>query len=181
MKNSITTPARSLHNLMLCILTSFALVSGANLVFSSVTHAVSLNQIAPDFTLASSSKQNIRLAELRGQVVMINFWATWCNPCRVEIPQLQKIYTKYKNVGFTVLGVNIDKNKIQAKKMARKLGASFPILFDNNQQVSKLYSIKAMPLTVLIDRDGKIRSIFQGYKPGYEKKYASEIRKLLRE
>jgi len=150
------------------------------LLISSNVFAANVNQIAPDFTL-SSTKQNIRLAELRGQVVMLNFWATWCNPCRVEMPHLQKLYTQYKDIGFVVLGVNIDKNKTKAAKMARDLGANFPILFDNNQKVSKLYSIKAMPFTMLIDRDGKTREIFYGYKPGYEKKYAKAIRKLLKE
>jgi len=149
--------------------------------FSMQANAAKLNQSAPDFTLSSSSKQNIRLAELRGQVVMINFWATWCNPCRVEIPHLQKIYAQYKDIGFTVLGVSIDKNKNKASRMARDLGAKFPVLFDYEQKISKLYSIKAMPFTILVDRDGKIRKVFAGYKPGYEKKYANEVRKLLRE
>ena len=157
----------------------FVLLIGIS--FSATSHAVNINQTAPDFTLSSSTKQNIRLAELRGQVVMVNFWATWCNPCRTEIPELQKLYAQYKDIGFTILGVNIDNNKEKAKKMSRDLGAKFPILFDNTQKVSKLYSIKAMPLTVLIDRDGKIRKIYQGYKAGYEKKYSSDIRKLLRE
>jgi len=144
-------------------------------------YAVKVGQTAPDFTLSSSAKHNIRLAELRGQVIMLNFWATWCNPCRVELPHLQKLYSQYKDIGFTVLGVNIDKNKTKASKMARDLGAQFPILFDNTQKISKLYSIKAMPMTLLIDRDGKIRHLFPGYKPGYEIKYAETIRKLLRE
>ncbi|VAW92158.1 hypothetical protein MNBD_GAMMA23-220 [hydrothermal vent metagenome] len=150
-------------------------------ISSSQAYALSINQTAPDFTLPSSTKQNIRLAEQRGQVVMLNFWATWCNPCRVEIPHLQDLYNQYKDIGFTVIGVNIDNNKTKAAKMARDLGATFPILFDNTQTVSKLYSIKAMPFTLLIDRDGKIREIFYGYKPGYEKKYSAAIRKLLRE
>ena len=143
-------------------------------------YSMNIGQTAPDFTLPSN-KLNTRLAELRGQVVMLNFWATWCNPCRIEIPHLQKIHNQYKDIGFTVLGVNIDKNKIKAANMARNLGAEFPILFDNAQKVSKLYSIKAMPMTILIDRDGKIRKLFKGYKPGYEVKYANAVRELLRE
>jgi len=161
--------------------TIYSIVVSLSILFSGSTNSASVNQVSPDFTLSSSTKQNIRLAELRGQVVMINFWATWCNPCRVEMPHLQKIYAQYKDIGFTVLGVNIDKNKTKAHKMARNLGAKFPILFDNTQKVSKLYAIKTMPLTLLVDRDGKVRKIYQGYKPGYEKKYAADIRKLLRE
>lgn len=177
MKHTKTYSVISRQRLMLAVLLSLVL----SLLFINKANAVKVNQTAPDFTLPSSSKQNIRLAELRGQVVMINFWATWCNPCRVEIPHLQKIYSKYKDVGFTLLGVNIDKNSIKASNMARELGATFPILFDNKQQISKLYSIKAMPLTVLVDPDGKIRKVYYGYKPGYENKYANDVRKLLRE
>jgi len=145
------------------------------------SHSANIGQLAPDFTLASSLNNNIRLAEQRGQVIMINFWATWCNPCRVEIPQLQKLYKQYKDIGFTVLGISIDKNKHKAALLARKLKASFPVLFDNAQSISKLYSIKTMPFTLLIDRDGKIRYIFKGYKPGYEQKYEKAIRLLLKE
>lgn len=159
---------------------SILLLLGA-CIFSTDSYAVSNGQISPDFTLSSSTKQNTRLAELRGQVVMLNFWATWCNPCRVEIPHLQKLYAQYKDIGFTILGVSIDNNKIKAAKMAKDLGAKFPILFDNKQKVSKLYSIKTMPFTILIDRDGKVRHLFQGYKPGYEEKYRKAIRQLLRE
>lgn len=151
------------------------------LIVSTQAYSVEVGQTSPDFTLSSSSGLNTRLAEQRGQVVMLNFWATWCNPCRVEMPHLQKLYSQYKDIGFTIYGVNIDNNKVKAAKMAKDLGAKFPILFDNTQKVSKLYSIKAMPLTLLIDRDGKVRYMFSGYKPGYEKKYATAIRQLLRE
>lgn len=156
---------------------SFVLLLGISLP----AHSVSVNQQAPDFTLGSSKQINTRLAELRGNVIMLNFWATWCNPCRVEMPKLQKIYQQYKDIGFLILGVNIDKNSVKAAKMARDLGAKFPILFDKTQKVSKLYSIKAMPMTILIDRDGKIRYLYQGYKAGYEEKYAKAVRTLVRE
>lgn len=168
MKNTIST------------LSIILLLSGA-IGFSTASYAASIGQTAPDFTLTSSTKLNTRLAELRGQVIMLNFWATWCNPCRVEIPHLQKLYAQYKDIGFTILGVSIDNNTVKAAKMAKDLGAKFPILFDNTQKVSKLYAIKTMPYTLLIDRDGKIRHTFQGYKSGYETKYAKAIRELLRE
>jgi len=160
---------------------SIILLLSGSIGLSSTSYAVSVGQISPDFTLSSSTKINTRLAELRGQVIMLNFWATWCNPCRVEIPHLQKLYAQYEDIGFTILGVSIDNNKTKAVKMANDLGAKFPILFDNTQNVSKLYSIKTMPFTILIDRDGKIRHLFQGYKPGYEAKYSKAIRELLRE
>ena len=138
-------------------------------------------QEAPDFALKSASGSNLRLSEYRGDVVMINFWATWCGPCRQEMPLLNDLYTRYNRVGFSLLGVNIDDDSSRALEMAEELGVSFPVLFDDRKEVSKLYQVEAMPVTVLVDREGKVRHVHLGYKPGYEEKYLTQIRALLRE
>ncbi len=154
----------------------------ALLFVAGVTQAVAAQPtMAPDFALKSDSGRNLRLREMRGQVVMINFWATWCGPCREEMPKLQQLYGKYRADGFMLLGVNIDDNSANAVRMARKLGVTFPVLFDQGKAVSKLYQVDAMPSTVLIDRDGKTRYRHRGYKAGYEGTYQSEIRELLKE
>ncbi len=138
-------------------------------------------QPAPDFALKSSTGENLRLSEYRGDVVMINFWATWCGPCRQEMPLLDELYSRYQRVGFNLLGVNIDDDSSRAMRMIAELGVSFPVLFDTRKEVSKLYDVDAMPVTILVDREGKIRYIHQGYKPGYEEKYLDQVRSLLRE
>ena len=138
-------------------------------------------QTAPDFALKSSTGENLRLSEYRGQVVMVNFWATWCGPCRQEMPLLDQLYSRYERVGFTLLGVNIDDNTSKAMNMVKELGVSFPVLFDSQKEVSKLYQVDTMPATVLIDREGTVRFIHHGYKPGYENEYLDQIRALLRE
>ena len=138
-------------------------------------------QEAPDFALKSASGSNLRLSEYRGKVVMINFWATWCGPCRQEMPLLDDLFARYERVGFSLLGVNIDDDSSRAMEMAKELGVSFPVLFDERKEVSKLYQVEAMPVTVLVDREGKVRHVHLGYKPGYEEKYLTEIRALLRE
>ena len=138
-------------------------------------------QAAPDFALKSSSGENLRLSEYRGDVVMVNFWATWCGPCRQEMPLLDELYSRYERVGFSLLGVNIDDDSRKAMSMVSELGVSFPVLFDARKEVSKLYEVDAMPVTVLIDREGTIRYVHHGYKPGYEDKYLDQIRSLLRE
>ena len=136
---------------------------------------------APDFVLKSSTGENLRLSEYRGDVVMINFWATWCGPCRQEMPLLDELYTRYQRVGFNLLGVNIDDDSRRAMQMIDELGVSFPVLFDARKEVSKLYEVEAMPVTVLVDREGKVRHVHHGYKPGYEDAYLDQIRALLRE
>ena len=138
-------------------------------------------QVAPDFALKSSTGENLRLSEYRGNVVMINFWATWCGPCRQEMPLLDELYTRYERVGFSLLGVNIDDDSRRAMQMIEDLGVSFPVLFDVRKEVSKLYEVEAMPVTVLVDREGNVRYVHHGYKPGYEDKYLDQVRSLLRE
>ena len=152
-------------------------------VFAATSLASSdlTGQAAPDFALKSSSGDNLRLSEYRGDVVMVNFWATWCGPCRQEMPLLDELYSRYERVGFSLLGVNIDDDSRKAMNMVSELGVSFPVLFDARKEVSKLYKVEAMPVTVLIDREGTIRYVHHGYKPGYEDKYLDQIRSLLRE
>lgn len=136
---------------------------------------------APDFALKSSTGENLRLSEYRGEVVMVNFWATWCGPCRQEMPLLDELYQRYERVGFNLLGVNIDDDSRKAMKMIEELGVNFPVLFDSRKEVSRLYEVDAMPVTVLIDREGNVRYVHLGYKPGYEEKYLDQVRSLLRE
>ena len=138
-------------------------------------------QLAPDFALRSNSGENIRLSEYRGNVVMINFWATWCGPCRQEMPLLDELYGRYERVGFNLLGVNIDDDSSRAMRMVEELGVHFPVLFDERKEVSRLYKVEAMPATILVDREGNVRHVHHGYKPGYEEMYLDQIRALLRE
>jgi len=156
-------------------------------VFLGVIAASSLaasdlaGQVAPDFALKSATGENLRLSEYRGDVVMINFWATWCGPCRQEMPLLNELFDRYERVGFNLLGVNIDDDSRRAMQMVEDLGVSFPVLFDETKEVSKLYQVEAMPVTVIVDREGVVRYVHHGYKPGYEEHYLTEIRTLLRE
>ena len=151
------------------------------LAATSLASSGLVGQLAPDFVLKSASGDNLRLSEFRGCVVMINFWATWCGPCRQEMPLLDELYSQYQRVGFNLLGVNIDDDSGKAMNMIAELGVSFPVLFDTHKEVSKLYAVDAMPVTILVDRDGMVRHVHHGYKPGYEQDYLNEIRSLLRE
>jgi len=136
---------------------------------------------APDFTLHSVAGTNLRLKEQRGQVVMLNFWATWCAPCRQEMPQLNRLYEKFHASGFMLFGVNVDDDTRNAAGVSSRLGLQFPVLLDTDKKVSRLYDLNTMPSTVLIDRDGRVRYIHLGYKDGYAQTYENQIRELLRE
>lgn len=136
---------------------------------------------APDFTLKSRSGENVRLEDLRGQVVMLNFWASWCGPCRQEMPLMDELYEQYKDLGFTILAVNVDENREDALRFLDKVPVSYPILYDPESRVSERYEVQAMPTTVMIDRDGNARYLHHGYQAGYEEDYERQIRELVRE
>ena len=136
---------------------------------------------APDFTLKSRDGTNLRLSELRGQVVMINFWASWCGPCRQEMPLLDALFEQYEPLGFTLLGVNVEQDTADAERLLKDAPVSFPVLYDPDNSVTKAYDVVAMPSTILVDRDGNMRFVHHGYKPGYEDDYQAQIRELIKE
>ena len=158
----------------------FSLAAGV-LMFVTTAPAGITGSAAPDFTLKSNSGENLKLSEFRGEVVLINFWASWCGPCRQEMPVLDELHRQYKALGFTVLGVNVEEDSSAARKLLEEVKISFPIMFDNNSVVSKQYDVIAMPSTVLVDRNGNMRYIHKGYKPGLEDQYLQQIRDLIRE
>ncbi len=151
------------------------------LSISVLANGIGVQQAAPDFTLKSLNGSNLRLKEQRGQVVLINFWASWCGPCRQEMPLLEKIHQRYRDAGFAVWGVNVEGEVAPAADVAKQTKVTFPVLIDEGQKVSELYDLEAMPSTVVVDRDGTVRYIHRGYKPGDEAKYLEVIKKLIRE
>jgi len=143
--------------------------------------AVEQGKAAPDFTLKSLTGTNLKLSEMTGNVVLINFWASWCGPCREEMPLLNALHKKYEPLGFSVLGINVEENVDAARGFMKDFPVDFPVLLDNTNQVSQRYQVIAMPTTVVVDRDGNIRYLHQGYKSGDEAKYQKMVKTLVRE
>jgi peroxiredoxin len=136
---------------------------------------------APDFVLKSASGNNVRLSELKGRVVMLNFWATWCGPCTEEIPHLNKLHESFDPYDFELLGINLDEDQSKAIHLAKKLDVNFPVLFDEDKNVSRSFDIQAMPTTIIIDRSGKIRHVNRGFKKGYIERYHRQVQALRKE
>lgn len=151
-----------------------------SLVFSPIASAAA-GEPAPDFTLKSNKDTNIRLKELKGNVVLINFWASWCGPCRQEMPLLEEIYKKYQKYGFELLAINVDEDSTAANDFLKTVDVSFPVLYDQKSTVSQLMGVDAMPTTFMVDREGNVRFAHKGYQPGYEKEYQKQVKKLIRE
>ena len=159
----------------------FLLVCSLALGGTTLATAASVKGPAPNFTLKSMNGKNLKLSEMTGNVVLINFWASWCGPCREEMPLLNALHKKYAALGFTVLGVNVEEDATDAKGFLRNFPVDFPILLDNKNKVSKQYDVIAMPTTVVVDRDGNMRYLHKGYKSGDEDKYRKMVKKLVRE
>ena len=114
-----------------------------------------IGNIAPDFTLTNMSGQQVSLSQYRGKVVILNFWATWCPPCREEMPSMEALYQKYTDQGLVILAVNIDENGEPAvRKFLMKTPYSFPILLDSKNVAQNIYGVFRFPESFIIDREG---------------------------
>ncbi len=137
---------------------------------------------APDFTLDTLNGKSMKLSELRGQPVLINFWASWCPPCRAEMPALDAVYRKYRDAGFVVLAVNAtdQDTEADARAFVQQLGLTFPILLDRDGTTSRRYKVQGLPTSYFVGRDGVIRDMVIG-GPMSETLIASKVEALLNE
>jgi len=116
----------------------------------------------PEFVADSLSGDPIRLSDYRGQVVMLNFWATWCPPCRAEMPTINAAYQQYSDQGFTVLAINNAESPAKIQPFATDLGLQFPIVLDLRSNLSRQFGINAYPTSVFIGPDGEIYASHSG-------------------
>ena len=137
---------------------------------------------APDFALENLAGETVRLSDLRGQVVVVNLWASWCGPCRAEMPALQRLHETLHADGLVVLGVNSTAQDVEAdaRGFVTDVGVTFPILLDRADDVSQTYRLRALPSTFIVDRHGAIASVMIG-GPLSEAVLRSKVESLLAE
>jgi peroxiredoxin len=138
---------------------------------------LSVGATAPDFRLKDLFGVEQQLAAQRGKLVAINFWATWCNPCREEIPALQRAYELHKNRGFLVWGVNAGESTAQAQRFVGEIQVNFPLLLDGDSRTTRLYRVFALPSTFFVDRNGVIQQVVVGAMD--ERTLESHLKRLL--
>lgn len=119
---------------------------------------------APDFTLPTLDNETVTLSDLRGQVIILNLWTSWCPPCREEMPALNEVYQRYKEDGLVVLAVNstVQDSEAAAREFAAEYAFEFPILLDHDGIVTRAYQLQSLPTTFFIDRRGVIQTIVPG-------------------
>jgi peroxiredoxin len=143
-------------------------------------HAV--GEAAPDFSLKDLDGKTHRLAGEKGKVVVLSFWMTWCAPCKAEMPHLKKMYEAYKDQGLVIWSITADapSDMPQVRAIARRYALTHPVLLDADSRVNGLLNPRAdYPLTIVIDKQGKIAWLHVGYQPGEEKLLEDQVKKLL--
>ncbi|MCP5468490.1 MAG: TlpA family protein disulfide reductase [Deltaproteobacteria bacterium] len=140
-----------------------------------------LSHKAPDFELKNKENKQVSLKSYRGKVVLLNFWASWCSPCRHEMPSLENLYQKYKSKDFIVLGVSLDEDGWSSiNAFTDKVKVSFPIILDEDMQVSQLYQTFRIPESFLIDQSGIVVDQFTGPQDFNSSVFFNKIENLLK-
>lgn len=150
--------------LAVLLLSAFSFVALRWHVFSpssSTLIAPEVAAIAPDFELQSLSGESVTLSSLRGRPVIVNFWATWCAPCILEMPNLEKYYQRYSRE-FEILAVNAGESEDDVRRFVEKIGVTFPILLDPQIETQALYRVRGLPTTFILNGDGIIEAIHLG-------------------
>ena len=154
-------------------------------VIAQFVHAAIARDVAgveaPDFALKGVSGRNFRLSEYRSDVVALAFWASWCGECRDGLPALEKLQQSLGADGLRVLSVSFDEKAAAAQEMAAAAHVTFPVLTDPDGDVGRLYDVGDLPMVVLVDRQGKVRGVYEGGRSTMEQALAKDIRALLAE
>jgi cytochrome c biogenesis protein CcmG/thiol:disulfide interchange protein DsbE len=157
---------------------ALALILSALALSAGSVSAQEVGSRAPAFDLATSAKP-VRLADLKGQVVYLDFWASWCAPCKQSFPFMSEMQAKYGARGFTVIGVNVDQKREDADKFLAATPAKFTVGYDTAGKVAEIYQPKGMPTSYLIGADGKVRAVHVGFKDSQREELEREIQSAL--
>ena len=130
---------------------------------SDAPHLAGKSSVAPDFTLESLDGKNMRLSDLRGKAVLLNFWATWCGPCREAIPDLEKVYKKYHSQGLEVVGISVDHTADPVPAVVAELGMTYPVVQSEDiPDIRSKYQFNSIPQAYVIDKQGKVAASITG-------------------
>ncbi len=155
-----------------------ATILGAGVLLSLGAHATEVGKPAPEFQLPSGDK-TIKLADYKGKVVYVDFWASWCGPCRQSFPWMNEMQSKYGAQGLTVLAINVDQKREDAKKFLADTPAKFTIAYDDKGVTPKAFAVKTMPTSMLIGADGMVKVIHRGFRADETQALEQQIRTAL--
>lgn len=140
-----------------------SLIGALALCAAAGAQAVEVGQTAPSFELASLAGESVSLDAHAGKVRLVNFWASWCEPCRHELPALNALREEYKEQGFEIIGISVDSEPDNAKAFIEQRPVNYPVVLDEDFKTAKQYAAQAMPMSYIVDRDGKVQAVFAGF------------------
>jgi cytochrome c biogenesis protein CcmG, thiol:disulfide interchange protein DsbE len=141
--------------------------------------AAGVGEPAPPFSLATAHGDKIALGELRGRVVYVDFWASWCAPCRRSFPWMNEMQKRYGDRGLTIVGINVDRRRADAEQFLQSNVATFAVVFDEGGATPLAYSVKGMPTSYLVDAQGTVVDVEQGFRDDRKSALEDQIRLLL--
>ena len=160
---------------------SRCIVSAALLLAASLAHTLEARDPAPQPAVQAVDGKAFDWGTLRGKVVLVDFWASWCGPCRQAFPAYDAMAKRHEGDGFVVLGVNVDEQRADADRFLKALPVGFTVVFDSGGAAPQAYGVKAMPSSYLVGRDGRVRLVHLGFKPSDADKIEAEVRAALEE
>ena len=158
----------------------FSVALLAAIMFSpQASRALDVGEAAPDFTIASKDNATVSLAQLKGKVVYLDFWASWCGPCRKTLPWMNTLSQKFKPTEFEVVAINIDKDRQKALELADSVALALRVGLDPEGNVARQYALPTMPTSFLIDRSGRVIAVHRGFHDGDDQELESLIKEKL--
>ena len=141
--------------------------------------AVDRGERAPELSGVALRGSPVRLREQRGKVVIVDFWASWCEPCAEAMPALERLYDRYGEHGLVVVGVSVDRDARSARRFLRRVDVSFPVMLDRDHEIAEQYEPETMPSTFVVDREGRVRHVHAGFRSGDARRLEQVVRELL--
>ena len=172
--------AALLRSIRRCMLPSIRVLIGTALFMAALPAcAVKAGETAPLFALPTAANETIDLARLRGRVVFVDFWASWCAPCRRSFPWMNALQARYGNQGLAIVGINVDKRRIDAERFLRDVPATFSVVYDAQGSAPAAFDVKGMPSSYVIDRHGVVVAVEEGFHDERRDAIEARIRALL--
>jgi peroxiredoxin len=152
-------------------------------IISKIIFSQDVNSLAPDFSGKDLNNNSVKLSDLKGKIILLDFWASWCAPCKKSMPFFIDYFNNNKDSSFVILAVNVDTDNENFRNFRSKMEQDFPfiVVLDSENKIIKKYNIEAMPTTLFIDKKGTIRKITTGFTNDSPKEYTEEIEKLVKE
>ena len=153
----------------------------SSLALAGAAHGLEPAELAPQPALSDADGHAFDWSKLRGKVVLVDFWASWCGPCRQAFPAYDAMWKRHAEEGFAVLGVNVDEQRADADRFLKAMPVGFAVVFDAGGKAPVAYGVKAMPSSYLVGRDGRVRAVHLGFKTSDAGRIEAEVRAALAE